>query len=155
MKKGFIYKYTFPNGKVYIGQSHEGVYRYGYIKGYRTQLVGKAMKKYPNYTKEILCYCCPCLLDFMESYYINKYKSINPEYGYNLDSGGHAVKQISEEHKRKIALKNSKAVMCVELNLEFPSASEAARQLGLRFSHICSCCRGELKTHGGYHWRYL
>lgn len=103
MKKHFIYKYTFDNGKCYIGQSREGVKRYGKTCTYRNQLVGRAMKKYPNYKKEILCYCCEYLVDYLESYYISKYDSNNPEKGYNCESGGNENKHLSDDTKRKIS----------------------------------------------------
>ena len=37
---------------------------------------------------------------------------------------------------------------------EFHSISEAARQLNLCNSAICNVCKGKLKTHGGYKWKY-
>lgn len=37
---------------------------------------------------------------------------------------------------------------------EFAGASEAARITGLHRGHISDCCRGSLKSHGGYIWKY-
>ena len=37
---------------------------------------------------------------------------------------------------------------------EFPSASEAARQLGCNRCHISECCKGKLRKTGGFIWRY-
>lgn len=37
---------------------------------------------------------------------------------------------------------------------EWPSASEAARQLGYHQSNISACCRGEKKQAYGYIWKY-
>ena len=62
----------------------------------------------------------------------------------------------TEEHKRKIGLAHSKAII-----QEFPdgskkewiSASEAGRN-GFNFSHICACCRGERKKHKKCKWYY-
>ena len=48
-----------------------------------------------------------------------------------------------------------KPVYCVELDEIFPSASVAARELGLQASHISKCCRGVNKTHGDYHWEFV
>lgn len=50
--------------------------------------------------------------------------------------------------------KMSKPVYCIELDKTFDGASAAARELGLDNSHIIKCCKGKLKTTGGYHWRY-
>lgn len=41
-----------------------------------------------------------------------------------------------------------------ELILTFPSAKEGGRN-GFHQGHISACCRGELKTHKGYEWRYI
>lgn len=41
------------------------------------------------------------------------------------------------------------------LILEFPSIREASRQTGTDKSHICACCKGKLKSSGGYIWHYL
>ena len=41
-----------------------------------------------------------------------------------------------------------------ELVKEWPSLSEAERQLGILQSHICDCLKGRYKSAGGYIWRY-
>ena len=46
-------------------------------------------------------------------------------------------------------------IYCEELDKVFPSAHEAARQLGIDNSGIIKCCKGKYKTCGGYHWHYL
>lgn len=37
---------------------------------------------------------------------------------------------------------------------EYPSAIEAERQTGISSANICTCCKGRLKTAGGYIWKY-
>ena len=37
---------------------------------------------------------------------------------------------------------------------EWPSLSEAYRQLGIHQSNICLCLKGRLKSAGGFVWRY-
>ena len=37
---------------------------------------------------------------------------------------------------------------------EWPSAYESQRQLGIAQSSICYCCKGRLKSAGGFVWRY-
>lgn len=92
--KFFIYLYTFPNGKHYVGQTSTQQRRYGLSSKYRTSpVVYKAMKKYPNYKKEILQYCKEEELDNLEIYYIKKYKSLVSENGYNVSSGGYSLKK--------------------------------------------------------------
>ena len=37
---------------------------------------------------------------------------------------------------------------------EWPSVSEASRQLGIARQNFCSCCKGRHKSAGGYVWKY-
>ena len=37
---------------------------------------------------------------------------------------------------------------------EWPSAWEAQRQLGIAQQNICACCKGKLKSAGGFVWKY-
>ena len=37
---------------------------------------------------------------------------------------------------------------------EWPSAIEVQRQLGISQSNLCQCCKGKLKSTGGFIWRY-
>jgi len=50
--------------------------------------------------------------------------------------------------------KISKPVICIELNTTFQNSLEAKKHLGVDNSSIIKCCRGKLKTCGGYHWKY-
>ena len=50
--------------------------------------------------------------------------------------------------------KRSKPVYCEELDMVFYGARQAARELGLDNSNIIKCCKGKLKTTGGFHFRY-
>lgn len=49
----------------------------------------------------------------------------------------------------------SKPIYCVELDRVFEGAAAAARELNLNRSGITKVCRHQLKTTGGYHWRYV
>ena len=73
----------------------------------------------------------------------------NPNFG----------KHFSEEHKKKIS--ESMGVNGIlqfskngEFIAEYPSTKEASRQTGCYHGNICKCCRGRLKTCGGYIWKY-
>ena len=56
----------------------------------------------------------------------------------------------------KAAAARKKKVQCIETNEIFESASEAARKTPKTSqSKICMVCRGQRKTCGGYHWRYI
>ena len=54
--------------------------------------------------------------------------------------------------------RNGKPISQFTLEGEFiktyPSGKEAEREVGINDSHIGECCRGELKTAGGYIWKY-
>ena len=52
----------------------------------------------------------------------------------------------------RIAKATSKKVRCVETGIVYESIIEVERKTGLDHSSICCCCRGKLKTCGGYHW---
>ena len=107
----------------------------------------------------------------MESFYIDKYKSLVTENGYNLKGGG-GNDFLTEEVKDKIrnsqmGEKNhmygktgelnhaSKKVINITTNMIFGSASEAARYDNTNFSHVCSVCRGNRGSTKGYVYRYL
>ena len=70
---------------------------------------------------------------------------------------------LGEDHKKAIsgAMKgvNAKKVLQLtksgEFIREWPSATEAYRQLGISQSSICGCCNGKCKSAGGYVWEYV
>lgn len=110
MREYFIYKYEWPDGSVYIGQSYIGSGRYGDATRYTSSpRVYNKMKKYPDFNKEILVSgLSETEVDDFEIYYIkvyNSYKGNNRKYGLNLTTGGsgcHGLKH-SEETKKKIS----------------------------------------------------
>ena len=80
-------------------------------------------------------------------------------------SESHIGKHHSEETKRKISEANKgkvyapiKAVLQFskdgELIAEYSSIHEAERNTGCNNSHICSCCKGNRKSAGGFIWKY-
>lgn len=61
---------------------------------------------------------------------------------------------LIKAHKGKPPV-NRKQVVCLETNEIFSSASEAAAFIGLSKDRVAATCRGEQKTAGGYHWKYV
>ena len=59
------------------------------------------------------------------------------------------------ENIRKRRGYGAKAVRCIETNIIYPSAAEAARCFDLDPSTIRKVCRGERKRTGGYHWEFV
>ena len=66
--------------------------------------------------------------------------------------------KTSEEARQKIGLSNGRCVIQYDSDhkeiARYPSASEAARNLGLQNSKISAVCNGKRKTCGGYVWKY-
>lgn len=117
-----IYKITNQiNGKCYIGQSvhiekrwQEHKTRSADIKYNQSSALYSAILKYglENFSFEILEECPKEKLDEAEIYYISKYNSFNPSFGYNRTRGGQSLKflgKLSEEQVEEIIseLKNS------------------------------------------------
>lgn len=110
-KIGYIYKYTFPNGKVYIGQTAQTVEARHYQHMYNADhldmersilLVDRAIHKYGAPKLEIIetiVYEENDPIGFQnelnekEKLYIRQYKSTQKQFGYNRHLGG---KEISE-----------------------------------------------------------
>jgi len=98
------------NGKAYIGQ-HAG---YDLKKRWNSKLSNvkvnshfhKAIQKYgpANFSRHILCYAsCQRELDLLEKLWIAAYRSTDPRFGYNLQSGGRRWKgEYSKEVKEAI-----------------------------------------------------
>lgn len=62
----------------------------------------------------------------------------------------HALNKLNKQ-----CIKKNKFTKCVETKKVYSSANIAAKETGLIATAICRCCRGERKTHGGYHWEYV
>ena len=79
----------------------------------------------------------------------------NPMYGKHHSE--ETRNKMSEAHKEKIYA-NIKPILQFskdgEFIAEYPSIMEASRQTGCNLGHICSCCRGERKSAGGFIWKY-
>lgn len=109
-----IYKFVFPNGKIYIGKSINIKNRWSSHKNiYNNSLVSRAIKKYgwENIQKEIIVQflVTPDInkkdlnneLLRLEIKYIALYRSNDLKIGYNLTIGGEGVTgyKCTDEHK--------------------------------------------------------
>ena len=110
--KYLVYTHIFPNDKVYIGiTSQKPNERWKNGKGYYgSTRIHNAIQKhgweniqheilYENLTKEEA--------EKKEKELIQKYKSYDDKYGYNLELGGNLNKEISEETRKKLSKKLS------------------------------------------------
>lgn len=112
MYGGIIYKYTNKlNGKVYIGQTVNERERYLAHKNcYGKCYFHNAISKYgfDSFDYEVLYTVedqsleqIKFILDDRERQFILEYRSNDPKYGYNLNSGGHSCFAISQETRNK------------------------------------------------------
>lgn len=148
---GFIYMYTSPNGKSYIGQtktSLEKRRKNEYGEGYSgCPCFYNAIVKYKglqNFKCEILEEVDNILLDEKEKYYIAKYNTIVPN-GYNIDFGGQG-----QHNNRKVEQYNDKK----EKINSFNSITEAAEKNKCSIECILHCLSGRTATGKGYYWSY-
>lgn len=99
------------NYKKYIGQSIDIKYRW---RRHRYELnhnehvnihLQNAWNQYgqDSFKFYILQECDEQYMDDVEIYYINLFNTTDQDYGYNLDSGGHKNKHISDETREKLS----------------------------------------------------
>lgn len=98
--KGIIYKYTFPDGKVYIGQTrrHPETRKREHINkttGPTNSGFWEAYKKYGEPQYEVLYEIeldnvdeLVSVLNYMETGFVHLYRADNPNYGYNKRTFG-------------------------------------------------------------------
>ena len=177
MYEHIIYRFKFPNDKFYVGQTinlksrmanHKKVAK---EKIYNTPLYN-AIRKYgwENLEIEILLKCNVQDVDELERLYIAKLKTLDREFGYNLDTGGVLNKKHSSSTRTKISNTNknksvhifrtrTKKIACYTLEMEFvgiyESASEAARIHGVAANTIARVARGGRKSSCGFIWKWV
>lgn len=105
----YVYKHTCPNEKIYIGiTKQQPIKRWGYNGyGYRKNtLFYRAIQKYgwSNIKHEILYEnLSKEEAEQKEIELIEKYKSNQSKYGYNIANGGNTTGTVSEATKEKIS----------------------------------------------------
>lgn len=159
----FIYKYTFPNGKVYIGQTYKGSGRFGKPMKYRGMFVGKAMLKYPNYKKEILEFCSKEDVDNREKYYIELYDSTNRYKGYNREYGGNLHKQLTDDLRKELSRVHTdlQVTEIEQYTLDgvfvkrWKSIKEASTELHISRESISKNIHGKTKSAKGFVWKLV
>lgn len=95
------------NGKLYIGQSVNLKKRHKAFLSkskYSGSYFQKAIDKYgkENFSYSILTHCKITELNYYEAFYIQRLKTYNPHYGYNLTTGGDSAFQRTEICKEKM-----------------------------------------------------
>lgn len=190
--KWCVYKHTNRmNGKVYIGRCRWPNYqaRWANGNGYRN-----APRFWPEIEKNGWCGFNHAILfydlsldeaNIKEREMIEKYRTNDPEYGYNICSGGagftgghHSADtreriakklkeyEITEEHRRhlsesKIGVDHPRAKRVYQLTKdgelvkEWDYMQQACEALGIRKENVSACCRGLRPSAGGYKWTYV
>ena len=171
------------NGKRYIGQSKNFSHRRSCHVYDLKKCRHKSVSMQEDYNKnpdafkfEILCECSAEQLDDLEVFFIQKYKSDNPLFGYNISPGAKIMAdstriacsnakignksmcgiKLTDEWKKNIskAQPHKKRVECIETKEIFESFADAARKTGLNRTKIVSVCTGKRKKTGGLTFRY-
>ena len=123
--KGYIYKYTFPNGKVYIGQTRGEITKrhkqHMYASKYKLErtLCDEAIREYGEPLLEVIETVelnsedetnFNEILNECENKWISFYDSENRERGYNVKRGG------KREGAGRKALGHNTTPMCLKLD---------------------------------------
>lgn len=176
--------YNLINGKRYIGQTknikkrwHPNAYKgsrefYYAIQKYGWENFNHIILKDQLTQKEA---------NYWEKYYIDLYKTINPEYGYNLLDGSsqnpilfgenngffqkkHTEESIKIMKEKKYGGNNpmAKKIECLTTGEIFPSCREASDWCGISRQNIQRCARGGRPTAGKHpktkeklKWRFI
>lgn len=103
-----IYEHVSPSGKRYIGQTCQRTSRRwrngnGYINN---KYFYRAINKYgwDNFDHRIICKCQTLEeANKVESELIEKYRSDNPQYGYNISGGGDGARHVAESTRKLLS----------------------------------------------------
>lgn len=172
---GFIYRYTFKNGKCYIGQTIKSIKTrtHGH-RAQRVSVVDRVIASGAFFEIDILSEPKLECLDDAERYCISVFKTMCPN-GYNMTDGGNANRcKITDETRKKISERSRDfmlrmmndpiqkqrfnfkrkgvPVLCLETGKVYGTTLEAAEAIGRRTLSIRLALRGEVNTVGGYHW---
>lgn len=77
-----------------------------------------------NFRFYILQECSESDLDVLESYYIDIFNTLDNNFGYNKESGGHFLKRLSEETKEKIRAAHLNKPLSEEHKVKIGQASK-------------------------------
>ena len=148
---GFIYKYTSPNGKSYIGQTRTTVERRrknSYGDGYKgSPCFWNAIRYFEglqNFSLEILEETENDSLDERERFWIRELNTLVPN-GYNIDSGGQG-----QHNNKAVDQYNQKG----EKIASFKTIAEAAEANNCHISAIHNVLSGRCKQAHGFYWTY-
>lgn len=155
MKKDIfcIYAHTNKvNGKKYIGQTNNIKKRWcpSHYKG--CTAFYRSIQKYgwDNFTHQILIdNLTKEDADTLQEAYIKKYRTREPEFGYNIATGGSGVGGMIRGNNPK-----AKKVICLETQEIFDCGIDGAQKYNIDKANIYDCCKGKQQTAAGLHWSW-
>lgn len=164
IKNNVVYKLTFPNNKVYIGQTTQKLMKrlWGHCEtNSKCKKLKSAIDKYKEFNVEILYEGKE--LDKMEEHYIKHYDSINK--GYNILSSrthctayGFKGKKHTEEYKSYMQNQQVKAIAQYDLNGNLIKVFKSIRSTvedGFNASKVCDVLKGRRKHHRYFNFKYI
>lgn len=168
------------NDKMYVGKTSGNLKSRvcGHVRsssiGSDNFTIHRAIRKYGKDSFSVTVYASapPNLLNEIEKFAIQHLDTF--KNGYNMTLGGEGVFGFShtKETRSKISKKKKmiplseeqkeslkKEVLQInkttgEIIQQYCSISDASDQLSIHSSNISACCRGKLRTSGGYVWKY-
>lgn len=175
-----VYKLTFPDKRVYVGftsqslsERFDGGMGYLHSNGKSSRsLVAKAIVYFgwKNIKKEILAKTENLNeAQELEKKFIEEYRSIETQYGFNTQSGGKAGydfnseflksvkgihKSINSEFKAGHKCFTNHPFVCLENGKVYINRAEAEKDLGVNLAHITEVCKGRRDNCKGYHFVY-
>ena len=170
--KGIIYKRTSPSGKSYIGQTIKENLRNNawnnLNKSYAGVLVDNARRKYgpEKFSYEVLFSIesidkdsVQIALDEKEIYYIEKYKTYDPDFGYNLCEGGRGGYILNNEYVRRNdyyyrGLEIVQLTIKGKLIKNWKDVYEASLSLNIKSINLINCCNNKTMTAYKYRWMF-
>ena len=149
---GFIYKYTSPSGKSYIGQTVQSLTdRAGHNgKNYiGCKYFWSAIQKYgwENFIIEILGEFPQEELNYQERKYIEIFNTLAPN-GYNIQTGG---QRNYHKNRKEIYQYDSKTGKLIR---RWDGQKQAAEYYDISISALNACALGKNKTCAGYCWSF-
>ena len=143
-----VYRLTSPSGKSYIGQTTQDFNtrwsQHKKISNTHCRALKAALIKYgPNTFKtEVLLECDDDQLDMFETKMIKLYNTLSPN-GYNLDEGGSARRNFTDETKKLMRASAKNASKFIEHNKNLPDyvsvVSNDSKIIGYRIAHHPKC----------------
>ena len=98
---GLIYKYTFDDGRIYVGQTKQHLLKRHAQHYFDNSLYVDRMIRTHDYFLEVVTEAPVERLNDLEQYYIARFNCLYP-YGLNFSTGGGVGRKLSDESRKKM-----------------------------------------------------